>query len=214
MSYVLIYDPRRWVRSDSTDVTIVLPIAAGGTGNMTGTATVNANLTGPITSVGNTTAVASQTGTGSTFVMQESPTLNSPTSFGDLTLTGGGFVRLQNSAEVRGRNAGNTFAFRLISNDASDRIIIGDNTTSISNEFRVHTDGSATPTLKVSTTGVVTIVAPLTLKGYTVATLPAGVQGMVAFCTDLLAPAFLAVAVGGGAVVGVVFFNGTNWVAV
>ena len=41
-------------------------------------ATTNANLTGPITSVGNATAVASQTGTGSTFVMNTSPTLVTP----------------------------------------------------------------------------------------------------------------------------------------
>jgi hypothetical protein len=36
------------------------------------------NLTGPITSVGNVTSVAAQTGTGSTFVMQASPTLTTP----------------------------------------------------------------------------------------------------------------------------------------
>lgn len=36
------------------------------------------NLTGPITSVGSATSVASQTGTGSTFVMQTSPTLTTP----------------------------------------------------------------------------------------------------------------------------------------
>lgn len=44
--------------------------------NITGnaaTVTTNANLTGPITSVGNTTSVASQTGTGSTFAMSVSP---------------------------------------------------------------------------------------------------------------------------------------------
>lgn len=41
-------------------------------------ATTNANLTGPITSVGNATSVASQTGTGSTFVMQNTPTLTTP----------------------------------------------------------------------------------------------------------------------------------------
>lgn len=54
--------------------------------NLTGTAagltagsvTTNANLTGPITSVGNATAVAAQTGTGSTFVMNSSPTLVTP----------------------------------------------------------------------------------------------------------------------------------------
>ncbi len=38
----------------------------------------NANLTGPITSVGNATSVAAQTGTGSTFVMNTSPTLVTP----------------------------------------------------------------------------------------------------------------------------------------
>ncbi len=54
--------------------------------NLTGTAsgltagnvTTNANLSGPITSTGNATAVAAQTGTGSTFVMQASPTLTTP----------------------------------------------------------------------------------------------------------------------------------------
>lgn len=54
--------------------------------NITGTAagltagnvTTNANLTGPITSSGNATSVAAQTGTGSTFVMNTSPTLVTP----------------------------------------------------------------------------------------------------------------------------------------
>ena len=51
------------------------------TGNISGnaaTVTTNANLTGPITSVGNTTSVASQTGTGSKFVMDTAPTLVTP----------------------------------------------------------------------------------------------------------------------------------------
>ena len=51
------------------------------------------------------------------------------------------------------------------------------------------------------------------LQGYTVATLPAGTQGMTAFVTDALAPTFLAVLVGGGAIVTTAFYNGTNWVA-
>lgn len=62
-------------------------------------------------------------------------------------------------------------------------------------------------------TGTATFAGPLTLKGYTVATLPAGVVGQCAYCTDLLAPGFLVAAVGGGGVVGPVFFNGTSWVA-
>ncbi len=41
-------------------------------------ATLNANLTGPITSVGNATSIASQTGTGTKFVVDTSPTLVTP----------------------------------------------------------------------------------------------------------------------------------------
>lgn len=49
--------------------------------NVTGnaaTVTTNANLTGPITSTGNATAVAAQTGTGSVFAMQDSPAFTTP----------------------------------------------------------------------------------------------------------------------------------------
>lgn len=53
---------------------------------------------------------------------------------------------------------------------------------------------------------------PVKTKGYTVATLPAGSQGMMAYVTDALAPTFLAIIVGGGTVVSPVFHNGTNWV--
>jgi hypothetical protein len=42
------------------------------------TVTTNANMTGPITSIGNGTAIASQTGTGTTFVMSASPVLVTP----------------------------------------------------------------------------------------------------------------------------------------
>lgn len=47
------------------------------TGNAA-TVTTNANLTGPITSSGNATSIASQTGTGSKFVVDTSPTLVTP----------------------------------------------------------------------------------------------------------------------------------------
>ncbi len=42
------------------------------------TVTTDANLTGPITSVGNATSIASQTGTGTKFVVDTSPTLVTP----------------------------------------------------------------------------------------------------------------------------------------
>ncbi len=49
-------------------------VSTSTTGNAA-TVTTNANLTGPITSVGNTTSINSQTGTGSTFVVDTSPTV-------------------------------------------------------------------------------------------------------------------------------------------
>lgn len=64
-----------------------LSVARGGTGNSTGTATINANLTGPITSVGNTTSVASQTGTGSTFAMSVAPVFTGTPQLSTATAT-------------------------------------------------------------------------------------------------------------------------------
>ena len=51
----------------------------------------NANLTGPITSVGNATSIASQTGTGTTFVMDDSPVLTGTPSLptGTIAVTQG-----------------------------------------------------------------------------------------------------------------------------
>jgi hypothetical protein len=72
--------------------TPVANLSIGGNAATATTVTTNANLTGPITSVGNISSVASQTGTGSTFVMNASPTLVTP-NIGDasgisLTLSG------------------------------------------------------------------------------------------------------------------------------
>ncbi len=79
------------------------------TATLASTVTTNANLTGPITSVGNATAIASQTGTGSTFVVQNTPTLTTPNigvaTGTSLTLgssTGGGKIALP--------DAGTTFS--------------------------------------------------------------------------------------------------------
>ncbi len=64
--------------------TVTAPTFVGAlSGNATtattaGSVTTNANLTGPITSVGNATSINSQTGTGNTFVMNTSPTLVTP----------------------------------------------------------------------------------------------------------------------------------------
>lgn len=80
---------------------------------LNGNDATNANLTGPITSVGNATAVAAQTGTGSTFVMQTSPTLTTPTIGaatatsinGNSIVTGTGTLTLNNNALSLGGSA-------------------------------------------------------------------------------------------------------------
>ncbi len=51
---------------------------------LNGNDATNANLTGPITSVGNATSVAAQTGTGSTFAMQTSPAFLTDLALGPL----------------------------------------------------------------------------------------------------------------------------------
>jgi len=51
------------------------------------------------------------------------------------------------------------------------------------------------------------------LQGYTVATLPAGTIGDVAYVTDATAPTYLGALTGGGSVVCPVFHNGTAWVS-
>jgi hypothetical protein len=54
---------------------------------------------------------------------------------------------------------------------------------------------------------------PIVGTGFTVATLPAGTIGMRTYVTDALAPTFLGVLVGGGAIKAPAFYNGTAWVA-
>jgi hypothetical protein len=58
-----------------------------------------------------------------------------------------------------------------------------------------------------------TIKEPIIGTGYTVATLPTGTIGMRTYVTDALAPTFLGLLVGGGAVKAPAFYNGTAWVA-
>ena len=52
---------------------------------------------------------------------------------------------------------------------------------------------------------------PMRLKGYTVATLPAGTQGDMAFVTDATSLTYNGTLTGGGSVVVPVFYDGTNW---
>ncbi len=79
----------------STAGAITIPGTLGVTGAITGsisgnaaTVTTNANLTGPITSTGNATAIASQTGTGTTFMMSASPTTTGTLTAAAITASG------------------------------------------------------------------------------------------------------------------------------
>jgi hypothetical protein len=74
-----------------------LPALTGGVTSSAGscatTVATNANLTGPITSSGNATSIASQTGTGTKFVVDTSPTIVTPTIAKLANLTTNGFVK-------------------------------------------------------------------------------------------------------------------------
>ena len=75
--------------------------------------------------------------------------------------------------------------------------------TAATHYLATHVDGIA-----ADSTGNV-----VTQATYTVATLPAGTVGDKAIVTDALAPAYLVITVGGGAVTCPVFYDGTNWVS-
>lgn len=84
---------------------------------LNGNNATNANLTGPITSVGNATAIASQTGTGTTFVVNTSPTIITPTI---ASLIGNKLYPASNS----------TTAIQILKADGTTAVITVDTTNS------------------------------------------------------------------------------------
>ncbi len=123
--------------------------------NITGTAsgltagnvTTNANLTGPITSVGNATSIASQTGTGTTFVMSAAPTIagGSITALTALAVrsTGAAFDLTLASSEVL--TAGHTLSF-----------VLGDTNRTLTIGASASVSGSNTGDQTITLTGAVT----------------------------------------------------------
>ena len=127
--------------------TAVLSATALGSG-ISVTATTNANLTGVITSVGNATSIASQTGTGSKFVMDTSPTLVTPTigvaaattinkitvtapaTGATLTIVEGATLTASATASVSGTNTGDNAANTTYSSLVSNATHTGDATGS------------------------------------------------------------------------------------
>ena len=78
--------------------------------------------------------------------------------------------------------------------------------------YLINAGVGGTSKFSVTNTGKTTLTNVLNLKSYTVATLPTGTQGDVAYVTDALAPTFLMAVTGGGTVKAPVFYDGTNWV--
>lgn len=87
--------------------------------------------------------------------------------------------------------------------------LMADNGTSTSNILTLR--DNATNVLEVLDGGVMVMGNTIRLKVYTVATLPTGVVGDMAYVSDALAPTYNATVTGGGAVKIPVFFDGTNW---
>jgi hypothetical protein len=105
-------------------------------------------------------------------------------------------------------NQTQTVASTTITGTTQKSIDIG--TNGVSGSSTVITLGSAVSGALSATN----INGTLKLQGYTVATLPtAGTIGRTAYVTDALAPTYLGVLTGGGAIKTPVFDNGTAWVS-
>jgi hypothetical protein len=64
----------------------------------------------------------------------------------------------------------------------------------------------------INTTGNPVLNGPLILNSYTVATLPTGTVGMIAYVTDAASPVALTAVTAGGSSKVTVFYSGTNWI--
>jgi len=152
-------------------------------GSITGnaaTVTTNADLTGVITSKGNATSIASQTGTGTTFAMSTSPTLVTPTigaatatslnkitvtapaTGATLTIVDGATLTASATASVSGTNSGdnatNTTYSSLISNATHTGDATGSTALTVVKINGVLMSGLGTGILKnTTTTGVPSI---------------------------------------------------------
>lgn len=109
---------------------------------------------------------------------------------------GNGLLGVESSA-AGGTFAGSTAYAMIFGSDNATDLCLASNST-----VRLTINGAR-----------VTSTVPIKLKGYTVATLPAGTVGDSAYVTDALAPTFLVAVAGGGTITTPVFYNGTAWVA-
>jgi hypothetical protein len=119
-----------------------------------GTVTTNANLTGPITSSGNATAIASQTGTGSKFVVDAGPTVTNlianQAANGDTALTLNRFTDTSPTGNfISCKNAAATVKFQVAASGAV-AIVRDDVATAVESFFTILMDGDATGNFSIS----------------------------------------------------------------
>ena len=183
----------------------IFSVSTGGTVSATA-----GSFTGAITT-GSTSTMAgiTQSGTFShTFNQSASAGTNTYNNFtltAGMAMTGGTNVRnIVNIGGVMNITAGTT---------TLRGIYYAPTLTSMTGTTHIAFENTTGDLLFNTTSGKVVLNSPIKLKGYTVATLPAGTVGDEAYVTDATAPTYLGVLVGGGAIVTPVFYNGVAWVS-
>lgn len=194
-----------------------LPISTGVAGLAAGIATWMATPT----SVNLLAAMTTKTGTGN-LVFAAAPAFTSITLTGSATggtsyqATAAGFIGFATRGGF-GTNADGTIFLRNIAGTDFSILQWGGSTNSFpaikKNSATVLSARAADDSADIDFQAARLISTNVVrLKGYTVATLPAGTQGDTAFVTDATAPAWNVALTGGGAVVCKAFYNGTAWV--
>ena len=141
------------------------------------------NLTGPITSVGNVTSIASQTGTGTKFVVDQSPTIVTPTLSGNTTAgtinnttipSSKTLVATDSTAYVVPSQTGNAGKALTTDGTTSSWSNTINGTAIPASKTLVDTDSSQTLTNKTLTAPVVTLATNAQAGAYTLVLTDAG----------------------------------------
>jgi len=180
----------------TTTTTLNATLGLSTNGTISGSA-LAANAASTITLAGNTTSITN----GLTFPTAVT-TAGTPVRYGSAVVTSG---RVWNTTSA----ADNYANFRYYVKPVSGA------TPTASQIWQSGVNGIPTYTdvLELFDNGRLKLYNTVTLKAYTVATLPAGNQGDEAYVTDATAPTYLGALTGGGAVVCPVFYNGSAWVS-
>lgn len=217
-----------------TGVATLLAATPSGTGGLAGTTsptfTTSVNLPNTINQVNSGTLtfllisgqnVAFSLGGGAGFYIQNGPLLLTDSGTQLQRSASGKIAIVANMLGIGVGTPTATYGFQLQSTSglpANQTMLVQDATPSTGITgifFNAGAAQSTNPILTVAGILKATIFlsdGTVRFKGYTVATLPAGVVGDNAYVTDALAPTFLATVVGGGAIVTPVFYNGSAWV--